>query len=228
MFDDQELTGRTRTHIVQIDQPRFAAHPKAAEAFLRMRDAAAEEGFEISPFSSFRDYAAQLRIWNNKFDGSKPLYDLEGQVRDRSELGEDGIIRCILNWSALPGASRHHWGTEIDVVDAAAMPEGYKIKLLPEETAEGGLFAPLHRWLDDNLYRFEFFRPYARYIGGMYPEPWHLSYSPLSVPALADMSIDLLAKITRDSDMLGKKMVLEMLPEIFEKHVLNIVPPPGQ
>ena len=37
----------------------------------------------------------------------------------------------ILEWSALPGASRHHWGSEFDVFDLAALPEGYRVQLLP-------------------------------------------------------------------------------------------------
>ncbi len=33
-------------------------------------------------------------------------------------------VAAILVWSALPGASRHHWGTDCDVIDAAALPPG--------------------------------------------------------------------------------------------------------
>ncbi len=227
MFNELEVTGRTRTHIVQLDAPRFAAHPQAADAFLRMRTAAMSEGFDLSPFSTFRDYEKQLSIWNRKFDGSRPLYDREGRLRNRNDFDEEGIVRCILNWSALPGASRHHWGTEIDVVDTAAMPPGYQVKLLPEESNEGGLFAPMHRWLDAHMQDFGFFRPYARDLGGVYPEPWHLSYAPVSVPALADLSLELLMRVTHDSVILGKEIVLALLPEIYRSHVLNIVPPPA-
>ncbi|MCB9651596.1 MAG: M15 family metallopeptidase [Deltaproteobacteria bacterium] len=79
-----------------------------------------------------------------------------------------GCLRAILNWSALPGGSRHHWGTEMDVVDLAAVPPDYRVRLLPDEVAPGGPFHPLHQWLDENLERFGFFRPYARLQGGMY------------------------------------------------------------
>jgi len=106
------------------------------------------------------------------------------------------------------------------------MPPGYKPRLLPEEVREGGLFAPLHRWLDERMHAFGFFRPYARFQGGMFPEPWHLSYAPVSMRAIDDVSVDLLARVTAASDIPGKARVLEMLPEIFERHVRNIVPPP--
>src|SRR5471030_1100335 len=138
MFDEFEITGRVRTHVVQFDAPRFAAHPDAAAAFLRLRAAAARDGIELRPYSSFRGYDAQRRIWEMKFSGRAPLYDIDGQVRERGALDEDALIRHILDWSALPGASRHQWGTEIDVVDGGAMPPGYKPRLLPEEVREGG------------------------------------------------------------------------------------------
>lgn len=227
MFDALQATGRTRTHVIQLDAPRFAAHPDAAAAFLRLREAAAADGFELRPVSSFRGYKMQLRIWNRKFDGRATLYDIDGRPRDRSGFDEATIIRSILNWSALPGASRHQWGTEIDVVDGNAMPPGYEPKLLPEEVRAGGLFAPLHRWLDAHVGEFGFFRPYAREQGGMYPEPWHLSYAPVSLRAIDDLSVPLLAEVTAQADILGKARVLEMLPEIFERHVLDIVPPPA-
>jgi LAS superfamily LD-carboxypeptidase LdcB len=122
MFDEFEVTGRVRTHVVQHDAPRFAAHPAAAAAFLRLRAAAARDGIELRPYSSFRGYDAQARIWDAKYSGRATLYDIDGRPRDRAGMSEDEVIWHILDWSALPGASRHQWGTEIDVVDGAVMP----------------------------------------------------------------------------------------------------------
>lgn len=227
MFDEFQITGRTRTHVVQHDAPRFAAHPDAAAAFLRLRAAAARDGIELRPYSSFRDFRAQSRIWEMKFSGRAPLYDIEGQVRDRTGWSEDDVIAHILDWSALPGASRHQWGTEIDVVDGAVMPPGYKPRLLPDEVAEGGLFAPLHRWLDDHIHAHGFFRPYARWQGGMFPEPWHLSYAPVSMRAIDDLTLDVLRRTIESTELPGKPRILALLPQILERHVRNIVPPPG-
>jgi len=226
MFDELQITGRVRTHVVQLDAPRFAAHPDVAAAFLRLRAAAARDGIELRPYSSFRGYEAQARIWEAKYGGRATLYDIDGRPRDRAGMTEDDVIGHILDWSALPGASRHQWGTEIDVVDAAVMPPGYKPQLLPAEVAEGGLFAPLHRWLDDHIHAHGFFRPYARFQGGMFPEPWHLSYAPVSMRAIDDLTLDVLRRCTEASDIPGKQRVLERLPEIHARHVRNIVPPP--
>jgi len=228
MFTELEITGRARTHVVQLLEPRFAAHPQAAEAFMDMRAEARLAGIDLLPFSSFRDFKTQLRIWNYKYLGKKPLYDENGRVRDYASLSEEEIIRHILDWSALPGGSRHQWGTEIDVVDGAAMPEGYEPKLLPEEVGEGGIFHSLHDWLDANIARFGFFRPYKYYRGGMYPEAWHLSFAPLSLEAIKLVTPELLGAVLREADIEGREQVLEMLPEIYQKHVLNIVGPQEQ
>lgn len=228
MFSDLEITGRTRTHVVQIFEPRFAAHKMAAEAFMDMRSEARQSGFDLIPFSTFRDFKTQLRIWNHKYLGKKLLYDIDGNVRDFANLNEEEIIRHILDWSALPGGSRHQWGTEIDVIDGASMPEGYSPKLLPEEVRDGGIFHPLHCWLDENIHRFGFFRPYKYFRGGMFPEPWHLSFAPVSMEAIKYINPELLTSVIKDADILGKDLVLKMIPDIYQNHILNIVGPNEQ
>jgi LAS superfamily LD-carboxypeptidase LdcB len=193
-----------------------------------MRAEALRAGIDLVPFSTFRDFRTQLRIWNSKFTGKKPLYDMDGKVRDFSVLSPPEVIDCILNWSALPGGSRHQWGTEIDVVDGAVMPPGYEPKLLPEEVAAGGIFMDLHHWLDENIAKFGFFRPYKYYRGGMYPEPWHLSYAPLSMPAVRQVTVELLLEVTREAEILGKELVLAKIPSIYRDHILNFVSPEEQ
>ena len=185
-----------------------------------MRNAAAQDGFDLRPFSSFRDFDTQVTIWNAKFTGSKPLYDETGTRRDFGTLDEIERIWAILEWSALPGASRHHWGTEIDVIDASAMPKGYRVRLLPEEVV--GIFRPMHDWLDANMARFGFFRPYDVERGGMHPEPWHLSFGELSRPALAQLSPEIVGEALAVAGIEGREFVLSALNNIFERHVLNV------
>lgn len=222
MLKEFEITGRARTHVKQFSDPRFAAIPEVGEAFLVMRHAALKDGFDMLPFSTFRDYKTQLRIWNGKFSGKKPLFDIGGNVRDLSLLTSSEVIDCILNWSALPGGSRHQWGTEIEVVDAAAMPHGYKPKLLPEEVNAGGIFHPLHCWLDENISKYGFFRPYKFFNGGMYPEPWHLSYAPPFMQIIELIGPELLRRVTAQADILGTEMVLERMGHIYKNHILNV------
>lgn len=225
-LDERELTGRSRMHVVQFADPRFAVQREVGDAFLAMRSDARKVGIDLVPYSSFRDFRTQLRIWNGKYSGKKPLYDMQGRPRDFSLLTSSEIIDCILNWSALPGGSRHQWGTEIDVIDGSRIADNYAVKLLPEEVVPGGIFEHLHRWLDVNASRFGFFRPYRLYTGGMYPEPWHLSYGPLSMPAMRQVTVELLTEVILDADMLGKELVLARIAQIHRDHILNISAPP--
>ena len=211
---------------MQHEAPRCAAHPEALAAFLALRVAAANAGFQLHPVSSFRDFATQCRIWNHKFAGERPLFDADGNELSRASMTEDETLSRILDWTALPGASRHHWGTEFDVVDLAGVAPDYRVQLLPQETRPGGVFHRLHRWLDDNIDRFGFFRPYARYQGGVQPEPWHLSYAPLAIPALAALTLEVLGEALVAAPIAGKPWVLAHLGELFDSHVHNIVLPP--
>jgi LAS superfamily LD-carboxypeptidase LdcB len=220
--DALELTGRARTHVVQLDDLGAALHRAVVEPFRALRAAATRDGIELEIFSAFRDFDAQLAIWNRKFRGERPLYDRHGRPRDRNAMTEDELLEAILVWSALPGASRHHWGSDIDVFDRAALPAGYRVQLLPEEYAPGGVFGVLSCWLDANLERFGFFRPYDLDRGGVHPEPWHISHAPLAVRAMDALTVDLVTETLRDADVLGKLRVLERLPEIHRRFVANV------
>jgi LAS superfamily LD-carboxypeptidase LdcB len=225
MLDPLELTGRARTHVVQLDALRCALHQDVVEPFAALRAAAARDGIDIRVLSAFRDFSAQLSIWNRKFSGQRPLFARDGSLLQHASLARDELIEAILNWSALPGASRHHWGSDLDVFDAAAVAPDYRVQLLPEEFAEGGPFAQLHRWLDGNAARFGFFWPYDRDRGGVHPEPWHISHAATALPALDSLTPELIAETLRAEDVLGRDAVLERLEDIFRRYVVNVARP---
>jgi len=220
-----ELTGRARTHIIEIDEPRCALHFEAVGSFLAMRDAARRDGIDLRAVSSHRDFDRQLLIWNRKWRGERPLYARDGTRLDRSALAEAQLVDAILAWSAIPGGSRHHWGSDVDVIDAAAMPEGYQVQLLPAEYAADGVFARLAAWLDTHMTCFGFFRPYASDRGGAGIEPWHLSYAPVANEALESLSLSVLRAAIVQGEMLGKDAVLDRLPEIYTRFILATDPP---
>lgn len=221
-MNELELTGRARSHIVELAEPRCALHYEAATSLLAMRDAAAGAGIDLTPRSSFRDFDAQLGIWNRKWAGERPLYDRQGLAIERSQLTDAQVVDAILCWSAIPGGSRHHWGSDVDVIDAAAVPAGHTVELLPSEYAPDGIFGRLSAWLDANMHRFGFFRPYRTDRGGVSPEPWHLSYAPVSLPALESLSLSTLRQVLDASAIAGKPHVLARLPEIYTRFLLAI------
>ncbi|HEY6642105.1 M15 family metallopeptidase [Povalibacter sp.] len=221
-MNELELTGRARSHVVELLHPRCVVHYEAAASFLAMRDAAADDGIDLAVRSSFRDFDTQLQIWNSKWSGERQLYDRNSQPIERASLGDNEAVDAILCWSAIPGGSRHHWGSDMDVIDAGAVPEGYSVQLVPSEYGADGIFARLSRWLDDNMNRFGFFRPYRVDRGAVSPEPWHLSYAPVSVPALESLSLSMLRQAIEASAIAGKPHVLARLPEIYTRFMLTI------
>jgi len=226
-MNELELTGRARTHVAELTDPKCALHRDAVAPFLAMRAAAAADGIDLVPVSSFRDFDAQVRIWNDKFHGRRPLFARDGTELRAAELAPAALVDAILCWSAMPGASRHHWGTEIDVIDGLGVTPGTRVQLLPEEFTRGP-FVRLDRWLSANLARFGFFRPYTVDRGGVAPEPWHVSFASVAVPALAGLTPQLLHATLRDSPVEGKEALLERIGEIHGRYVASVDrPAPG-
>lgn len=226
------LTGRTRDHIASIDAAGIVArlHRDVVEPFLALRDAAAEAGIDLRAASSFRDFDRQLAIWNAKYRGERTVLDRAGRVLDVRVLSPSERIEAILAWSALPGASRHHWGTDLDVYDAAAMPDAAQLQLVPQEYSATGVFAKLADWLDANLEHYGFFRPYFAgaadcAVSGVSPEPWHLSFAPLADAFLGALTPELLATVLSTAPIEGRDEVLARLGDIHRDYVAAVVPP---
>src|SRR5512140_341261 len=161
-----QVTGRLATHVRDVADPPCVLHPCTAEALLSMRAEARAAGIDLYVVSAYRDFNRQLAIWSAKFNGRRPLLDPSGVPIDHAQLHESALIDAILIWSALPGASRHHWGSDFDVMDAAALQPGELAALVAQEYGPGGRFERLNGWLDSNMGRFGFFRPYATWQGG--------------------------------------------------------------
>ena len=221
-MNDGELTGRIRTHIADLPEPICALHIHVIAPFLRLRQAALADGFDLAAHSSFRDFGRQLTIWNEKFSGVRPLLDATGSPLDAAELAPAARIEAILLWSALPGASRHHWGTDVDLIDRRAIASDYRIRLTPEEFAPGGPFAALADWLDLNAARFGFFRPYRGIRSGVQPEPWHFSFAPVAERARRQLTAGVLHEAIAAAPLLGKAQVLERLEALHAHYVAKI------
>jgi LAS superfamily LD-carboxypeptidase LdcB len=204
-------------------------HVGAVLPFRALEESAAGEGFALTVLSAYRDFTRQLSIWNRKVAGALPVLDSSAQPIDVATLSERELVFAILRWSALPGASRHHWGTDLDVYDAATTPAGYEIQLVPAEVDAGGMHVRLHEWLDARIATgtsFGFHRPYDADRGGVAPERWHLSYAPIATEYARSLTPDLLRATIANADMLLKDVVLEHLDEIHDRFVVNVSAPP--
>lgn len=226
------LTGKTESHLCSsTDAARLGAsvHHEVAEPFLRLRGEAAAAGFDLRILSGFRGFSHQAAIWNRKATGELAVRDSHGTPLDVARLSSRELVYSILRWSALPGGSRHHWGTDVDVYDESARPSDYEIDLLPEEVEAGGMFAPLHEWLDEQIAAgtsHGFFRPYAADRHGVAPERWHLSHAPVATRCADALTIDILRAALAESSIELRKSVLESLDDIYERFVTNTTAAP--
>lgn len=128
------------------------------EAFLKMWQAAEDDGHRMEIISATRNQARQKQIWENKWNS----------------YGGDHLARAqrILEYSSMPGTSRHHWGTDFDINN---LSNNYF------ETGEG---KRLYQWMQENAGKYGFFQPYTGYNkyrdAGYREEKWHWSYYPLA------------------------------------------------
>ena len=219
------LTGKSRAHLIHLPTPHSPNHflqAEAAKAFQGLQQSAVNNGFNLQPASSFRDFARQQLIWNGKFTGERKVHDDFGTALELGQLDDWQKCQAILRWSALPGASRHHWGTEIDIFDPDLLPQGQTLQLEPWEYEKGGYFFELSEFLTENLPHFDFTLPFMQMpknkkIGR---EPWHISYLPLAEQAAKQFSSEVLTLSWQNEEIGGKTALLENLEQIFAEYIV--------
>jgi LAS superfamily LD-carboxypeptidase LdcB len=219
-LDSQQLTGQLDTHVEF--RGRHALQTECWEAFTALRSDAAKSGIDLQLVSGFRSFERQRLIWNGKALGERLVHDDLGQAIDLQRLTAGERIHAIMRFSALPGSSRHHWGTDLDVYDAAAVAADYEVQLVPAEFAVDGVFAGLDRWLQECLQGSRacgFARPYAVDRGGVACEPWHLSYLPLAEGYACALTAELLASTLAGRELVLEAEVLAQLPELHRRYI---------
>lgn len=130
------------------------------EAYLAMYAAAAQEGIQLTIVSATRNFNYQRGIWERKWD--RPRY-----------MGWEAMKKAedILSYSSMPGSSRHHWGTDIDLCQ------------LNNDWFESGHGKRTYEWLKMNASTFGFHQVYTNKRDGRTgynEEKWHWSYLPLA------------------------------------------------
>ncbi len=218
-FDLKYITGRfnQRKHpdFVRLDD-RYCAYPdmylrkEVYQAFLKMREAAKKDDIKLTIRSATRNFFTQKRIWENKWTGKKNIAGGENLAKTT----KDPVKRAlkILRYSAMPGSSRHHWGTDIDLNDLA------------NSYFETGKGYKMYQWMRQNAHRFGFYQVYTAKgplrKTGYNEERWHWTYLPTSKKILAQAK-----KILKDEDFKGF-LGAETAPKIHivEKYVLGINP----
>ncbi|QIZ76881.1 M15 family metallopeptidase [Ferrimonas lipolytica] len=222
MLNAEQLVGIDQSHLIEIGQQRLER--RCAKAFIALQHGAADAGFDIKICSGWRSFERQLAIFNGKAQGKRPLNNRQGELCSAEQMSDADLLDAILAWSALPGGSRHHWGTDVDIYDAKQITLA-DLALEPWEYQQGGPNHALSQWLDANMAAYGFFRPYQQELGGVAPELWHLSYAPVAANALEQLSLSLLEKTLTDSDISLKATILAQLPGLIERYCYRISSP---
>ncbi|MBL7842674.1 MAG: M15 family metallopeptidase [Cyclobacteriaceae bacterium] len=150
------------------------------EAFIRMAEAAKADSVNLIIISATRNYFQQKAIWERKW------------MAEASIKNEADRAKKILLFSSMPGTSRHHWGTDMDLND------------LNNEYFDSGEGLKIYEWLKAHAHEYGFCQPYTSKENGRTgyeEERWHWSYTPLSIPLLEAYKNTI--KLTDIKDFLG-------------------------
>ena len=142
----------------------------AVEAFGRMAEAAAVNGYQLKVVSAFRSFNDQKKIWEDKWTGATLV---EKGKLPKTIPDPNKRAKKILEYSSMPGTSRHHWGTDFDL---NSLDNKYF------NTKDG---KRIYDWLVQHAAEFGFCQPYTAKgeggrASGYEEEKWHWSYKPVS------------------------------------------------
>ena len=204
---DYTLNALTGRGDLELTGDSYKLQKEAFEAFNTMKTAALLDGIAIEIVSSYRSFEHQNRIWERKYKA----FISKG-------LSPEQALAKIIEYSTLPGTSRHHWGTDIDIIDANVKVP--KDVLIEENYQNNGVYTSLKKWMDLNSEKFGFYLVYTNTYSrkGFRYEPWHYSYKKIAVPMLQEfLKIDLL-QFFKTINLMGKYYIS---PKFIEKYINN-------
>ncbi len=199
------------TKIAAIHASRKGMHLRkdAYAAFVSMYNAAKKDGVTLKIISATRPFHHQKRIWEAKWTGKRAVNGkrLPAKVDNAKERA-----LLILHYSSMPGTSRHHWGTDIDLND------------LNNRYFERGVGQRIYKWMSANASKYGFCQVYSpkgdNRPWGYEEEKWHWSYLPV-----AKRLTELYKTTMNNTDISGfKGSETAISIDMINKYVLGINP----
>jgi len=192
----------------------FELRYEAYNAFNEMQSDALKDDIQIKVVSSYRSFDRQKSIWTRKYK----KYTDQGLSATKS-------IQKIIEYSTIPGTSRHHWGTDMDIVDGKYMntPNLLSAKNFEKDAP----FYKMKQWLNEHAESYGFYEVYTDNPErrGFKYEPWHFSYKPLARKYLeAYQNIDI-AQLLKSEALIGSEYFTnEFIAKYIEEQILDINP----
>lgn len=177
-------------------------------AFKKMHAAAKKDGLNFTIKSATRPFDHQKRIWEGKWTGQRKIAG--GKDASKSYPNPKDRALKILEFSSMPGTSRHHWGTDID------------LNSFENSYFERGRGLKEYNWLLKHAATYGFCQPYTQKDkqrpNGYNEEKWHWSYLPI-----AKQLTDKAEKVLKDELIQGFKGAETATDiEVVKKYVLGI------
>ncbi len=211
-FSRTQLLGKGNPDIVG-ETYTSKMHKLTKKALDEMRIEAAKQKINIEVVSSYRTFQRQKEIYERKYK------QFTGQG-----LSPQKAIEKIIEYSTIPGTSRHHWGTDIDIIDANA-PRPASV-LEPKNFHGNGPYCKLKEWLDKNSERFGFYEVYTDNANrkGFKYEPWHFSYAPVSIPMLKEYreKINVMEMLSEEKILGNENFTDSFMSRYVKENILDI------
>lgn len=209
---ESELIGKGSPTLTKTTSYRL--RPEAAIAFEEMKTAASKAGIQLKVVSSYRDYDHQNSIWKRKYTRFR-----------ESGLSPTATIEKIIAYSTIPGTSRHHWGTDMDIVDGTPAVAGDL--LVPSKFHGSGPFCKFKEWMDEHAATYGFYLVYTDVYDrkGFKYEPWHYSYKALSLDYLkAYRQLDIKSLLQTEKLMGSEHLTSTFIDRYLRDNVMDINP----
>lgn len=199
----------------QLTGDSFQLEKRTMQAFNALKQAAANDGITVEVASAFRSYDRQLQIWTRKYNNFT-----------QAGMSPMEAMKKIIEYSTIPGTSRHHWGTDIDLIDGGASPRPESV-LQAQHFHGKGPFCKFKEWMDANAASFGFHEVYTDNANrkGFKYEPWHFSYKPVSQGYLeAYLKLDIKTELQRLQIPGSEDMTVQFIEDYLQNNISDINP----
>ena len=170
-FDPSNHPLFEKIDIKYADRENLFMRKEAYQEFQKMWEAAKEDGVSLQIRSATRNFDYQKGIWERKWEGITTLSD--GSKANEINSPRERALKILL-YSSMPGTSRHHWGTDID------------LNSFDNNWFESGEGLVLYNWLLKNAGSYGYYQVYTskgeHRPYGYEEEKWHWSFKPISGP----------------------------------------------
>jgi len=167
-FDYTQDTSFSSVPSKYTNHPKQYLRTEALQHFMKMADDAKKESVNLFILSSTRNFDEQKQIWEDKWTGKTFVNN------KNLALIKDTVLRAkeIMKYSSMPSASRHHWGTDVDLDN------------FTNSYFDHGEGLKVYNWLVKNAHKYGFCNPYNSkgngHRTGYEEERWHWSYYPIA------------------------------------------------